>query len=298
MATATITIQDIMDAIDSEPEMLEALRARLLTRELLELPERFAEFQSVMLEFKADMLQFQSNMLEFKANTLEFQKSMTEFKDSMLEFKDSMLEFKSDMLEFQKSTTEFQSDMLEFKANTLQVQANTLEFQKSMTEFRKSTLEFQASAENRFVELGTNVGRLNGWMTSEVGLKEVPLIARGMGYRYRRLLERVELFDMADDADTSGIARGDLESFIRADAVAAATDGEGRAWYVAVELSFTAQKRDVDRAIRNAEFVTRFTGVPAAAAVAGIQMADEIRGDVDAGNVFWHQLPVKILQPE
>ena len=326
MATAAITIQDIMDAIDSEPEMLEALRARLLTRELLELPERFAEFQSVMLEFKADMLQFQSNMLEFQANTLEFQKSMTEFKDSMLEFKDSMLEFKSDMLEFQKSTTEFQksttefqSDMLEFKANTLQVQANTLEFQKSMTEFksntlqvqantlefqksmtefRKSTLEFQASAEERFVELGTNVGRLNGWMTSEVGLKEVPLIARGMGYRYRRLLERVELFDMADDADTSGIARGDLESFIRADAVAAATDGEGRAWYVAVELSFTAQKRDVDRAVRNAEFVTRFTGVPASAAVAGIQMADEIRGDVDAGNVFWHELPAKIFQPE
>ena len=214
MATAAITIQDIMNAIDSEPEMLEALRARLLTRELLELPERFAEFQ-----------------------------------------------------------------------------ANTLEFQKSMT-------EFQASAEKRFVELGTNVGRLNGWMTSEVGLKEIPLVARGMGYRYRRLLERVELFDMADDADTAGIARGDLESFIRADAVAAATDGEGRARYVAVELSFTAQKRDVDRAIRNAEFITRFTGVPASAAVAGLRMADEIRGDVDAGNVFWHELPVKILQPE
>ena len=214
MATATITIQDIIDAIDSEPEMLEALRARLLTRELLELPERFAEFQ------------------------------------------------------------------------------------KSMMQFQKSTLEFQSSAEKRFVELRTNLGRLNGWMMSEVGLKEVPLIARGMGYRYRRLVERVELFDMADDADTSGIARGDLESFIRADAVAAATDGEGRARYVAIELSFTAQKNDVDRAIRNAEFITRFTGVPAAAAVAGIQMADEIRGDVDAGNVFWHELPAKIFQPE
>ena len=214
MATAAITIQDIIDAIDSEPEMLEALRARLLTRELLELPERFAEFQ-----------------------------------------------------------------------------ANTLKFQKSM-------LEFQANTERQFVELKTDVGRLKGWVASETGLKEIPFIAHGMGYRYRRLLERVELFDMAHDADTSGIARGVLDSFMHADAVAEATDEEGRARYVAIELSFTAQKNDVDRAIRNAEFITQFTGVPASAAVAGLRMADEIRGDVESGNVFWHELPESIMQPE
>ncbi len=221
MTTATITIQDIIDAIDSEPEMLEALRARLLSRELLELPERFAEFQ--------------------------------------------------------KSTMEFQSFMLDF---------------------RKSTLEFQANAEKRFVELGTNVGRLNGWMTSEVGLKEVPIIVYDMGYEYTRLVERAELIRMARGSDASGIAQSDLDSFIRADAVAEATDEDGRARYIAVEFSFTAQKRDVDRAIRNAEFIARFKDVPASAAVAGIQKSDEIQDAVDAGDVFWHELPIKTIHPE
>ena len=207
MATATITIQDIIDAIDSEPEMLEALRARLLTRELLELPERFAEFQ-------------------------------------------------------------------------------------------KSSLQFQANTDRQFVELKTDVGMLKGWVASRSGLEEIPLIARRMGYRHRRLLERVELFDMAEDADTSGIARSVLESFIHADAVAEVADEEGRARYVAIELSFTAQKNDVDRAIRNAEFIARFTGVPASAAVSGLRMADEVRGDVESGNVFWHELPESIMQAE
>ena len=234
MATA-ITLQDIMDAIDAEPEMLDALRARLLTRELIELPEKFAAFQ---------------------ASNIEFQKSA---------------------LEFQKSTLEFQKSMLEFKA---------------VAERRFDGMD------RRFAHLTVQVGRLNGWMASQVGLDEIPSITRGMGYRYRRLLKRVELVDMTYDSDTTGIRQGDLDSFTRADAVAETTDGEGRTRYVAIEISYTAQKRDTARAIRNAEFLARFTGVPASAAVAGVQMSDEIRDEVDGGGVFWHELPMRVLQPE
>ena len=213
MATA-ITLQDIMDAIDAEPEMLEALRARLLTRELIELPEKFAAFQASMLEF-------------------------------------------------QKET------------------------RSQFSEIR-----------GQIVALETQVGRLNGWVASRTGLEEAPFITRGMGYRYRRLLKRVELMDMVDDSDTTGIAPNDLDSFIRADAVVETTDRDGRARYVAIEISFTAQKRDTARAVRNAEFLARFTGVPASAAVAGVHMADEIRDEVDGGGVFWHELPMSVLQPE
>ena len=140
--------------------------------------------------------------------------------------------------------------------------------------------------------------KLNGWMALEIGLEEIPLIAYGMGYRYRRRLERVELMDMVDDSDTAGIAPNDLESFMCADAVAETTDGDGRKRYVAIEISFKSRKRDVDRAVRNAEFLARFTGVPASAAVAGFEMSDEIRAAVDAGDVFWHEFVIKVLQPE
>ena len=141
-------------------------------------------------------------------------------------------------------------------------------------------------------------GNLNGWMALKIGLEKIPLIAYGMGYRYRRLLEQVELVDMTYDSDTTGIRPGDLDSFTNADAVAETTDGEGRKRYVAIEISFTAQKRDTARAVRNAEFLARFTGVPASAAVAGVHMSDDIRDEVDGGGVFWHELPMSVLQPE
>ena len=38
------TVEELVRILDSNPELLEALRARLLTRELLELPQRFSEF--------------------------------------------------------------------------------------------------------------------------------------------------------------------------------------------------------------------------------------------------------------
>ncbi len=149
-----------------------------------------------------------------------------------------------------------------------------------------------------WARLKADLRSLNGFMALDVGLDDVPVLAFRMGYEYVRLLERVELIKMARGSDASGIAQSDLDSFMRADAVAETTDEKGRARYIAVEISFTSHKRDVDMAIRNAEFLTRFTGVPASAAVASFQMSDEIQDAVDSGNVFWHELPATIMQAE
>ena len=44
MTLAIDTIEDLVRVLDDNPEWLEILRARILTRELLELPRKFAEF--------------------------------------------------------------------------------------------------------------------------------------------------------------------------------------------------------------------------------------------------------------
>ena len=44
MTTAISTVEDLVRVLDDNPELLEALRARLLTRELLEMPNILAQF--------------------------------------------------------------------------------------------------------------------------------------------------------------------------------------------------------------------------------------------------------------
>lgn len=52
------TIEELFRILDDDPQLLEALRARLLTQELLALPAAHAAFVAEMREFAAEMNQF------------------------------------------------------------------------------------------------------------------------------------------------------------------------------------------------------------------------------------------------
>ncbi len=45
------TVEDLIQILDEHPQWVEALRARLLTRELIELPEKFTQFVAEMSKF-------------------------------------------------------------------------------------------------------------------------------------------------------------------------------------------------------------------------------------------------------
>ncbi len=77
---------------------------------------------------------------------------------------------------------------------------------------------------------------------------------------------------------------------------AAAKDGE--ICYIAVEISYTANGRDTTRAIRNAEYMTRFTGKRSFAVVSGLHRDDRIQDSIESGEVFWHQLTAEELNAD
>lgn len=57
-----------------------------------------------------------------------------------------------------------------------------------------------------------------------------------------------------------------------------------------MEVYYTADGRDTGRAIRNAGYLTRFTGDPARPAVASIRNDREIQNLIDNGQVYWYEL--------
>ena len=115
-------------------------------------------------------------------------------------------------------------------------------------------------------------------------------IAEDMGFRLLRTLTRSDLRAMHQASDTTGISPDTLQSFRRADLVIAAADTDGATHYIAVEVSYTADERDTGRALRNAGFLSRFTGCPAHAAIASVRNDDRIQHLIDGGQIHWHQL--------
>ena len=221
MTTTIHTIEDLIRIMDDNPEWMDALRARLLTRELIELPERFNQFVAEMNSFVAEVQKF--------------------------------------------------------------VEATNRRFD---------------ALENRVASIQDDVGILKGAHARSAALRETPFIASEMGFRWVKDLTAFDLWDLIDDADTSGIPTNELRSFRRADLIIEATDQDGNPCYIAVEISFTANGRDTSRALRNAEFLTRFTGKQAFSAVVGLRRDDRIQGLVESGEVFWYQLDPEVLEAE
>ncbi len=66
------TIDDLIQLLDANPHWVEALRARLLTRALLDLPGQFAQFVAEMNSFVAEMNSFVAEMNSFVAEMHRF----------------------------------------------------------------------------------------------------------------------------------------------------------------------------------------------------------------------------------
>ena len=127
--------------------------------------------------------------------------------------------------------------------------------------------------------------------------REAPLIAYDMGCKLESILKVQDLMALSEGKDLSGLSRDDIRSFHRADLVMRVSDRRGDESYIAVEISYTVSERDTTRAIRNAEYLERFTGKPARAAISGLRRDRRIE-NIDPNDVFWHELPKSILEVE
>ena len=138
-----------------------------------------------------------------------------------------------------------------------------------------------------------DTGTLKGDFARTRTVQDARNIAYDMGLELVRTLSSDELRDMAGNTLPRDVGR----SFRNADLVIEATDRTDTR-YIAMEVSFTADRRDCDRAIRNAGLITRFTGKAAQAAVASVRNDREAAEAVESGAVYWHPLEDRTPSPE
>ncbi len=246
---AVNTVEDLVRVLDEHPQWLEALRARLLTRELLELPQTLAS-----LAVRVDRLAARTDA--FIARTESFMARTERFME----------------------TTNQRFDAVDQRFDAVDQR------------FDKVEADIQT--------IRNDMAPLKGAHARNAALREADLIAEGMGFSFVRILPQDEIRALVQSQDTTGIPANDLKSFRLSDLIVEAADQAGEPCYITAEISFTANGRDTARAVRNAGFLTRFTGRPAHAAVVGLHMDDRIRDSIASGAVFWHRLDRKNLEVE
>ena len=169
---------------------------------------------------------------------------------------------------------------------------------RELKEFNRAQKDVNERLARSMDRIAHDIGQLRGWFARLNAAEFAPVIAWEMGMTFVRSLSRGELSQMAQQAIRDGISRDSLKSFINADVIIEATQADATTCYIAVEASYTADHRDADRALRNAEYLTRFTGFPAHPAIVSVRNDRELGPDILQGNVFWYPIPDQFWEPE
>ena len=120
------------------------------------------------------------------------------------------------------------------------------------------------------------------------------MIAMDLGMEYVRTLKAEDLIRLCRQAG-GDLPNNELRSFRNADLVIEAVQGSETV-YIPVEISFTADHRDSDRAIRNGELLSRFTGRRAVATVASIRNDRHVAQLVESQALNWYEMDEKHLE--
>ena len=251
--TTINNIEDLVRLLDENPQWLDAVRARVLTRELIELPQTLARLAAGTNE-RFDGLD--KRIGEFEAAT----------NDRFVE-----VDKRFDTVDQRFVEVDKRFDKVDQRFDKVEGSVNALR---------------------------DDIAPLKGAHVWNAAVREASLIAGDMGFTLVQTLSPEQIGTLIESQATTDIPDSDLRSFRRADLIMEVTDGDDVTCYVAVEISFTANGRDTTRAVRNAEFLTRFTGKRSRPAIAGLRRDDRIEESIESGEVFWYQLDRSDLESE
>ena len=172
----------------------------------------------------------------------------------------------------------------------LQLPERFAQFAAYVNDFIESQNETNARVERRLQRITNDFGDLKGHVAGG--------IAERLGFELVATLRGDDLRRMLRQHNPGDIDPGTRRSFYQADLVGRVLDQDGTELYLAAEASYTADRRDADRAVRNAEFLTRFTGVGAVAVVASRQNDRAVQQLVDTCRGRWFEFSQRDLTPQ
>lgn len=257
MVWDTVTEQQFLERLDTSPKFRDEVRRRVLSAELIAMPENLAETSAQLAKLSK----------EFSAFASEQRTINTELRTDVAELRTDVAELRTDVAELKEGQAELRTDVNELK-------------------------EGQAEIKNTLKRIETDVGELKGNAAYWIALSRYDEILEDLNLECVRLLERKDLTKMVRGFGANKFEWDDRRSFYRADLVMEATEVQDpdTTRYVAVEASYTGDHRDTSRAIRNAEMLKRCTGHEASAVVASVRNDRDIQPVIDAGRVTWFQL--------
>ena len=282
MAMDTDTRRAFLKALDEDETFRQEVRQRLLSKELLELPEKFAAFSAHVNEF----------IDEQRQTNAEFRRDISGLKEDYAGLREDVAGLREDVSGLREDYAGLREDVSGLKGDVGGLKEDVAGLREDYADLREDSDSLKASLsrlESRVNRIADDIGLLKGNVAFYAARERFEFILEQLKLEYVYMLPRQHLVDMMRQHG-SNVDFPDRRSFYEADLVFEAQDDNGAPCYVAVEASYTADRRDSDRVTRNAEYLTLFTGYPAYGVIASVDNDRDILPLFEAGTLHWFQL--------
>lgn len=246
--TTVNDIADILRIVREQPEWADALRGALLSQELLELPQRFAEFVAVV---------------ERRFAALE--SDVAELKEDVSEIKGELINIKGEISGINGDITGINDEISGIKGEISSINATLSRHSGELGNLRGANYERR---------IGDNISSI---VSQHLHLRRIRVL------KGQKAFDEIPFFELIDDAQDRGVI--DQQQRIEVGHVDIVLQGqshpEGDVVYAVLEVSVTVGNSDITRAEARAEILKKATAAPTLPVVIGANI-DEARQEFAA----------------
>ena len=281
MTTAVADIADLVKILREQPEWAETLRSVLLSKELLELPEKLAQLTEQVTRLTARLEEFIAEQREINQRFAEQLAQLTaRLEEFIAEQREINRVFAERLTRLETDTAELKSDTAELKVGLRRLEGTVGSLADTVGSLEGtvgSLADTVGSLEGTVGSLAGTVGRLQGAeLERKIHANIAGMVCTPLGIRRPRVLKSIlaatvpALFDLLDPAQDAGrISRAQFDSLMQTDIILTARDGNAQPVYVAIEISRTVHDDDLERARERADILAAASGTTALALVIG-----------------------------
>ena len=238
-----------LQALDDDPEFLQQVRQRLLSADLLELPERFAAFANHVNGFIAETQGFIAETQGFIAEQRQINERFDQFIVEQREH---------------NRAVDTRLDAMDARFDGIDTRLNRMDGRLNRMDGRMDN-GFGANYE---AKVANNLGSIAG---RDLRLRRIRVL-KALGFPTNEGLGEL----IADAEDRGALTEAEANDLLATDLIAVGRSREnGHDVYVAAEVSITVGDEDIERAAERAEYLGKVTGQATEPAVVGESIEPE-----------------------
>ena len=266
--------QDILQALDTDPDFRKAMRRHLLTEDLLSLPEQFAAFILRFDDLSQQVSILSQQVADFVAAQKQLNAEQHELNQKFTAFIIRQEQFNAKQEQFNGRQEQFNGRQEQFNARQEQFNVRTEKTLNSIT----GRLDNGFGTNYEF-KVSRNINSLAG---QQLKLRRIRVLYGGT-----RSEENSEFQDMLERAEETGIIT--TEAFDDLWSVDIIVSGhhrnDGAFAYAAIEASITIGDNDINRAAQRAATLATATGETTIPAVVGTRIDQQRQSLASTQNV-------------